>query len=186
MKGYAFAAGILVLSATFVNAQETSSTPAAEVGLNYSFVHRNSEQGLNHFNQNGGSGYFEYNLNRTVGLVGDLGGYSNGNFDRKTFSYLFGPRLNWRMSRMVPYVQFLFGGAYEWGVINGTGISTTQNGFAMAAGGGLDVNITHHIAFKPLQVEYFMSQLPQLATNLNSAQNNLRYSAGVVYRFGSK
>jgi hypothetical protein len=90
------------------------------------------------------------------------------------------------MSRVTPYVQFLFGGAYEWGVTNGTGIATTQNGFAMAAGGGVDINITRHIALKPLQVEYLMTQLPQLASNLNSAQNNLRYSAGVVYRFGGK
>jgi hypothetical protein len=185
MKRYAFAAGVLLLSATFVKAQETS-TPAYEVGVNYSFVHRNSEQGLNHFNQNGGSGYFEYNLNRNVGLVADLGGYTNGNDARQTFSYMFGPRFNWRMSRVVPYVQFLFGGADEWGFIAANGTSTTQNGFAMAAGGGVDVKITQHIAVKPLQVEYFMTQLPQLATNLNSAQNNLRYSAGVVFRFGAK
>jgi hypothetical protein len=39
---------------------------------------------------------------------------------------------------------------------------------------------------KPLQVEYLMTQLPQLASNLNSVQNNLRYSAGIVYRFGER
>jgi hypothetical protein len=185
MKQHMSAAGVLVLSATFVNAQETS-TPAVEVGVNYSFIHRNSEQGRNSYGENGGSGYFEYNLNRTIGLVGDLGGYDSGNVGRQTFSYMFGPRLNWRMSRVVPYAQFLFGGGYEWGVVNSTGISTTQNGFAMAAGGGVDVNITQHIAVKPIQVEYFMTQLPQLATNLNSAQNNLRYSAGLVFRFGAR
>jgi hypothetical protein len=121
-----------------------------------------------------------------LGLVGDLGGYDSGNVGRQTFSYMFGPRLNWRVSRVVPYAQFLFGGAYEWGVVNATGISTTQNGFAMAAGGGVDVNITQHIAVKPIQVEYFMTQLPQLASNLNAVQNNLRYSAGVVFRFGAR
>jgi len=41
-------------------------------------------------------------------------------------------------------------------------------------------------AVKPIQVEYFMTQLPQLASNLNSAQNNLRYSAGLIFRFGAK
>jgi opacity protein-like surface antigen len=185
MKKYMFATGVLLLSATFVNAQE-SGTPAAEIGVNYSFVYRNSELGRNHYNQNGGSGSFEYNLNRTIGLVADLGGYDSPNFNRQTFSYMFGPRLNWRMSRVTPYVQFLFGGAYEWGVGSTTGISTTQNGFAMAAGGGVDINITRHLAVKPLQVEYFMTQLPQLASNLNSVQNNVRYSAGLVFRFGEK
>jgi opacity protein-like surface antigen len=185
MKRYVIAVGVLLLSAAFVNAQE-SSTPAFEVGVNYSFVHRNSEPGRNSYGENGGSGYFEYNLTRTIGLVGDFGGYDSGNYNRQTFSYMFGPRLNWRMSRIVPYAQFLFGGAYEWGVVSATGISTTQNGFAMAAGGGVDVNITQHIAVKPIQVEYFMTQLPQLASNLNAVQNNLRYSPGVVFRFGLK
>lgn len=118
--------------------------------------------------------------------VGDLGGYDNGNENRQSFSYLFGSRFNWRMLRVTPYVQFLFGGSNEWGVVNSTGISTTQNGFAFAAGGGIDVNITQHIAINPLQVEYFMTQLPQRASNLNSVQNNLRYSPGVVFRFDSK
>jgi hypothetical protein len=185
MRQYTFIAAILFLSGTFVQAQE-ESTPVVEVGVNYSFVHRNNEQFTNSYGENGGSGYFAYNLNRTFGLVADLGGYDSGNYNRQTFSYMFGPRLNLRKSRVVPYVQFLFGGAYEWGFMNSTGISTTQNGFATAAGGGIDVNITQHIAVKPVQVEYFMTQLPQLASNLNSAQNNLRYSAGLVFRFGAK
>jgi hypothetical protein len=84
-------------------------------------------------------------------LVVDLGGYTGGE-NRQTFPYLFGPRLNWRMSRITPYVQFLFGGAYEWGVIGASGVSTTQNGFALAAGGGLDINITQHFAVKPFQI----------------------------------
>jgi hypothetical protein len=37
------------------------------------------------------------------------------------------------------------GGAYEWGVTGATGVSTTQNGFAMAAGGGLDINVGKHL-----------------------------------------
>jgi hypothetical protein len=49
-------------------------------------------------------------------------------------------------------VQFLFGGAYEWGVINQAGVSTTQNGFATAAGGGIDINISRHFAIKPVQL----------------------------------
>ncbi len=51
-----------------------------------------------------------------IGVVADLGGYDGGP-ERRTFTYLFGPRLNFRTSRITPYVQFLFGGAYEWGVI---------------------------------------------------------------------
>jgi len=65
-------------------------------------------------------------------------------------------------------------------------LATSNNVFATALGGGVDVRLTDHIAVKPIQVEYFMTQLPSAATNLHYAQNNLRYSAGVVFRFGSK
>ena len=183
MKRLLSAAGVLIMSATIINAQE--GTPRGEIGLTYSFFQRNNEQMTNSFNQNGGSGYFELNLNKTIGVVADLGGYGGGP-DRRTFTYLFGPRLNFRTSRITPYVQFLFGGADEWGVINQAGVSTTQNGFAMAAGGGIDINISRHFAIKPVQLEYLMTQVPQLASNLNSVQNNLRYSAGIVYRFGER
>ncbi len=186
MKLYSIVSG-LVLSGALASAQETT-TPKIEVGASYSLVRFNSGQGLREFTENGGSGYIEYNLTKVVGLVADLGGYTNGTNNFKTFSYMFGPRFNMRRSRFTPYVQFLFGGNYAW--VGSTAASpivgTTQNGFATAAGGGLDINFTKHIAFKPIQVEYLMSQLPQPSTNANSIQNNLRYSAGVVLRFGSE
>ena len=109
-------------------------------------------------NQKRGSGYYELNPSRSIGIVADLGGYAHGN--RQTLSYLFGLRVEpadvaLHAVRSVP------------------------------VGCGLDIDLTHHVAFKPFQVEYFMT-VPQLATNLNSVQNNLRASAGFVYRFGGR
>jgi hypothetical protein len=57
-------------------AQETS-TPKFEVGMNYSWLHVNSANFDRQRTGNGGSGYFEYNLNSFVGLVADFGGYAN-------------------------------------------------------------------------------------------------------------
>ena len=62
----------LLLSGALAHAQE-ETTPVVEVGANYSFIRYNSAQGLREFTENGGSGYLEYNLNRVVGLVADLG-----------------------------------------------------------------------------------------------------------------
>jgi hypothetical protein len=134
---------------------------------------------------NGGSRYFEYNLNEAIGFVGDFGGYTNTNigFDHRVFSYMSGPRLNWHHSRLTLYVQFRFGGAYAWDS-PGTG-STAQNGFASAAG-GLDVRVRQHIALKPIQIEYVATQLPTAATNLSRIQNHIQYSAGVVFPRGSE
>jgi hypothetical protein len=195
MKRYAFIAGVICLSGTFLSAQE-NGTPAVEVGVNYSFVHVTS-QGLAHYGENGGSAYAEYNLNKTVGIVADVGGYDSGNFSRHSVSYMAGPRINWRMGRAVPYVQFLFGGIHEWGLTSAVSptspfinsvppVTSSPNGFATAAGVGLDINITRHFAVKPFQVEYFMTQLPNFVETSNIVQNNLRYSGGLVFHFGEK
>jgi hypothetical protein len=195
MKRYAFIAGVICLSASFVKAQE-SNTPAFEVGASYSFVHVTTQR-LGNYGENGGSAFAEYNLNKTVGLVADLGGYDSGNRGVHTFSYMFGPRINWRMSRVVPYAQFLFGGVHEWGLtslasptspftLSVPPVTSSPNGFATAAGLGIDINVSRHVTLKPIQVEYFMTQLPNFVETSNTVQNNLRYSAGLVFNFGEK
>src|SRR5580700_7913021 len=115
MKACKFVLGALLLSAVAASAQEIA-TPKVEVGLSYSWLHVNSANFDYQRTGNGGSGYFEYNLNRTIGLVGDFGGYVNTRtgINDKALTYLFGPRFNWRRSRLNPYGQFLFGGAYAW------------------------------------------------------------------------
>ena len=102
MRKYSLLLGICIVVAA---AQESAPTPIAEVGLNYSYVHLGSAQSATS-SQDGGSGYLEYNLNKVVGLVADFGGYANGSAlpggSSDTFTYLFGPRFNWRKSRVVP------------------------------------------------------------------------------------
>src|SRR6202050_178289 len=141
MKSLTLVLGTLLTSGAVSYAQEVT-TPKYEVGLDYSWLHVNSANSDFQRTGNGGSGYFEYNLNRSIGLVGDFGGYANTRtgINDKALTYLFGPRFNWRHSRLNPYVQFLFGGAYAWA--GPTGNSNTQNSFATAAGGGLDVKLT--------------------------------------------
>ena len=95
MKAYAFLSGVLLMSSVVVNAQETAPTPQFEVGFNYGFTRVNPGGTVADFTQNGGSGYVEYNVNRVVGLVADLGGYHNGDInnvqiDNTAFTYLFG------------------------------------------------------------------------------------------------
>ena len=195
IKAYAFLSGMLLISGVVVNAQETAPTPRAEVGLNYGFTRVNTGGTAGDFTQNGGSGYLEYNLNRYVGLVADLGGYHNGNInnfqiDNTVFTYLFGPRFNWRMSRVTPYIQMLVGGARisasYFDPATSLRVAGHQNGFASALGGGLDIALTNHISLKPIQLEYLMTQDPNPFTTALHTQNNLRYSAGVVLRLGAK
>ncbi|MDP8990446.1 MAG: outer membrane beta-barrel protein [Acidobacteriota bacterium] len=172
-------------------AQEAAPTPVAEVGINYSYITTMPGGGASSFGSQGGSGAFVYNINRVIGVVADLGGYYNAaaaNSSPTTFSYLFGPRLSLRKSsKFTPYVQALFGGdRVSTSLVNAnTGSSIVQNGFAAAFGGGLDVRLTDHLAVKPFQIEYLMTQAPN-DWSLNNPRNNIRYSAGVVFRLGAK
>jgi opacity protein-like surface antigen len=179
----------LVFAAAVVRAQE-KTTPVVETGLNFSLTNLYPGSGVPSFTSIGGSGTVEYNINRTFGVVADLGGYRNNadvNFNPTTFTYLFGPRVNLRMSRITPYAQALFGGARVSTSLTDpvTGNAITQNGFAMAYGGGVDVRLKDHIYIKPFQLEYLMTQTPNIWSP-DGNQNSMRFSAGVVFRFGSK
>jgi opacity protein-like surface antigen len=195
MKTQGILLGTLLVFGVVASAQETVPTPAAEVGFSYSYTRVNPGGTLSGANANGGYGYVEYNVSKVFGLVADLGANHVGDaggvqLGNTTFEYLFGPRFNWRKSRFTPYVQVLVGGQR---FSNGFDPSSTtprlasaQNNFAAAIGGGVDFNLTSHIAVKPIQLEYLAAQVSPAGGNLNFVQNNLRYSAGVVFRFGSK
>ncbi|MFY9845616.1 MAG: outer membrane beta-barrel protein [Terriglobales bacterium] len=139
------------------------------------------------FNGNGGGGQFEYNANHWLGVVGDLAGYgatstSNGALVGGAFTYLFGPRVNFRIGgasgKFTPFVQALFGGIYT---TDGIGQSGSENNFAMTAGGGIDFRVSSHVSIRPVEAEYFMTKIPD---GLNNRQNNLRIGAGIVVRLG--
>jgi hypothetical protein len=160
------------------------ATPVIESGFNYSFTRVNAGASIGSYTANGGSGDVEYNLNKAVGMVADLDGNYVGNanelsLSNTTFISLFGPRFNWRVSRVTTYVQTLVGGARFSNALDSNLpnpiLGGSRNGFAGAIGG---------IAVKPFQVEYLITETPSAFSNVNHAQNNLRYSAGLVFRFG--
>ncbi len=136
------------------------------------------------YNGNGGGGQLEYNANRWLGVVGDLGGFyatssGNGSFAGGVFTYLFGPRVNFRRGKVTPFAQVLFGGVRTTdGIAQSTG---TENNFAMTAGGGIDFKVSRHVSVRPIQAEYFMTKIHD---GLNNRQNNLRVGAGIAVRLG--
>ncbi len=136
------------------------------------------------YNGNGGGGQLEYNANRWLGLVGDLSGFyatssGSGAFAGAAFTYLFGPRVNFRRGKVTPFAQALFGGVWTTdGIAQSTG---PENNFAMTAGGGIDFKVSQHVSIRPIQAEYFMTKIPD---GLNNRQDNLRLGAGIVIRLG--
>jgi hypothetical protein len=189
MKSIHAVVALIVFGALTASAQESAPTPVFEAGVNFSLLNSHPGGGASSFYSQGGSATLIYNFNSRFSAVADLGAYHNtsdSNNAPVTFSYLFGPRVSFRKSRFTPYVQGLFGGARQWSYLTpGTGGGTAQNGFAMAFGGGVDFRLNQHWMLKPGQVEYVYTQLPNTLST-NGSQNNIRYSAGVVFTFGSK
>jgi hypothetical protein len=180
--------------------------PKADLFLGYSFLRVNTASTIPAFTMNGGLGALGLNFNDHVGIEFEFGGYHNGNinnheFDTTALTYLFGPRISVGRSKVVdPYIHALFGGIRGTTSIfvaptNGTGDTTggsrasaSQNNFAMALGGGLDLRLGKHFALRPIQLDYFLTrfEIPDPVTLVTSNRNNhdLRYAAGIVFLFG--
>ena len=181
--------------------------PRLELFLGYSYVR--AVPALADGNRlvwlNGGSTSVAFNMNRYLGLVGDFGAYTNSqmrftgaytstldvdNPNIAVLSYLFGPRLSFRQhDRFTPFAQALFGGVHAnrvtlKGCTTNCTLLPAQDSFAMTAGGGLDLRVHRHIAIRLIQAEYLMTRFPSYTTGSAGTQNDMRLSAGVVFRFG--
>jgi len=152
----------------------------------------------------------QYNLTKLLGIKADF----SGNYGKPanvpgvtgipsahSYSFLFGPVVSARTGRFTPFAQALFGanrislGSSTikglpppfGGVISTTGYSETA--FAMAFGGGLDVKISHHFAYRLGQFDYLFTKhcLAVAGTctlGVDGApaahQNNFSFSTGIV------
>ncbi len=187
-KRFTSALLLLTLCTGVQRVHAQSETPQLDLYGGYDYVRFNVNAKVpgfpasSSYNGNGGGGQLEYNMDRWLGVVGDVSGYGIPTYGATAaaMSYLFGPRINLRERRVTPFAQTLFGGLLA---SNGVGVGGTQNHFAMTAGGGLDVNVSQHVAVRPVQAEYFMTRYPD---GLDNRQNNFRYSAGVILHVGSK
>jgi len=182
--------------------------PKAEVSANYSLLVYNPAKNLTGSrNLNGGGGAFVFNLGKYLGLKGEFQGYASttatwtipaGNATLKPgvystqgnmFTYLFGPQFNYRAKKARIFGETLFGGAYTNAysqIATAAGVSnpsTNNNGFAMAFGGGLDINASKSVSLRLAEVDYMMTrfQWPAIGTN---NQSNFRYQAGIVFNLG--
>jgi outer membrane protein OmpA-like peptidoglycan-associated protein len=186
-------------------AEPTSSmrgqnTPGGELFLGYSYVRFNTDTAVipggvsvsEHFDMiPGGTAQLTGNVNNWFGLAADIAGYGVhdvGGVDGKLWTYLFGPRFYLSRGKLSPFINTLVGGAR----INSTlkipmgdtvffNRSFHQNAFAAAGGGGLDWNASRHVAIRLVQGEYLYTNF---SDNRSNRQNNLRLSAGIVWRFG--
>jgi opacity protein-like surface antigen len=184
------------------------------VGFNYSRI--NSSTDVPSFSANGAGGQVAINVNRVLGLVADIGAVHNGNIeqyklDTTLTNVLFGPRFNIRKGRVIPYGQFLMGGVHAStsGQVAATlpstvppivpGIpapqpgapvslraSASQTAFAYVLGGGLDIKINKYVAFRAIDLGWFMTRLQNIRTQQDKNQDHIRVMTGLNFTFGGR
>jgi hypothetical protein len=182
---------LLLAGALTAAAQERSEV---DLSLHYSYIHAQQvSSGGCCFQMNGGGISLTYHANRWLGLEADIGSAYTGNVNGSGFnlnltSYLFGPRISLhRGRRLSSYGHVLFGGGHAGGTLYTRGFSVgssspaAQNAFMMAAGGGVDVALNRRFGLRLLQADWYFGKFPNGSTH---RQDNLRLSAGIVFRFG--
>jgi len=186
-----------------------AGTPKAELFFGYSYLRAvpTLADGNRMVWLNGGSTSIAFNFNRHFGIVGDFGGFddseirlagtganSSSTVDSSgtAYTYLIGPRLSFRNhTRITPFVQALLGGIHASDVNLSSGCTgagctflPAEDSFAMTAGGGLDIKVSHHFAFRIVQAEYLMTRFDNFSTGASASQNDMRLSSGIVFRLG--
>jgi opacity protein-like surface antigen len=132
------------------------------------------------------------NITKHIGIVGEFSRFTISesftvpvlggiNVDSNVLTYLFGPRITLHRGKAEPFVHALLGGARENDKFSGGLVDkVTENAFAFALGGGLDVKVNDNFAIRVAQVDYLGDKL-----GVETA-NNFRYSVGVVIRLGKR
>lgn len=199
---------ITFLSLVTMAAAAQDEYPKFEVPVGFSFVNVHPNQSaLTSFNVFGGGGGFVYNFTPLFGVKADFMGYTQGtgqklvdngqilgNVSGNLFTYMFGPQIKKHSGKFQPFAEGLFGAAHtnldanicklEDGCGSGSG---NNNGFAMEFGGGLDIPITEHIQFRPVEVDYLYTHFgSNHIAGASASQNNFKYVAGVNFTFGGK
>ena len=180
----------VVLLASF--ASFAQDTPKAEVFGGYSYFRSNPADGYS-MNMNGWTASVTGYVNKWFGITGEAGGYykkeglsigSTTLFGESNHVYTFmgGPTIASHSSKtFTPFAHALFGIASKKGSpeILGLSFSTgSDNGFAMAVGGGVDINMSKNVAIRVIQADYIMDRVGGIRND------NARVSAGIVFRFG--
>jgi len=132
-------------------------------------VHASAAENLNSWF--GGVLDFSTHFGSNAGLVGSTAAL---NVNAETIMY--GPRFSYRKSRAItPSVHALFG------AIRGSrgfdDISEAKYRFAVGVGGEIDVRINDRVALRLVQADYIPTHF------LDLRQDNIRVSAGFVFRF---
>jgi opacity protein-like surface antigen len=180
---------VLVFSQRTVAQEETHALDLF-MGYSYARVKTSTVSGLGSFGLNGGEAALSYRVTPWITAVADFGvlavrHHASDIVGIETHgtqtSYVFGPRLTpFRWRRTTPFAQGLFGlGHASHGLYDTVG---SQQSFAWAVGGGVNIRLNGSFSLRPLQMDFFQTKFTE-SGNGRQYQNDVRASAGIVLHF---
>jgi hypothetical protein len=163
-----------------------AETPAGEVYGGYQLFHHPGDDGSDGVNYHGFLASGEYNITSYLGAVGEFG-YVQHTFEgdseaEKFTTFLFGPRVSYRMDKARLFAHFLLGvGRFSFA-------GESASNYTHAIGGGVDIALNDTISIRPAQLDLVQIRWTEDFDGESFSEwfNHLRYSGGVVIKFGSK
>ena len=141
----------LVLLCAGISQSQTPDVPKWDFTGAYVYNFLETPPPRTHKSLNGASGAIGWNFRKWAALEGDVT-YTTAqinNIRRNLITYTFGPRFTQRNKLAQPFVHALAGGGH----LSGFGNST--NGWAGKFGGGVDLVVGDHFAFRAFEVDYY-------------------------------
>jgi hypothetical protein len=126
---------------------------------------------------------FTHDIAKRWAITGELDLNKANGHDATDIGYRIGPRFNLTTRhRIVPFVQFLLGGAHMHAVNTRyalPNIDSTWDGFSWLGGGGVDVRVSHHFGMRG---QIGVASVP-FGIHVVDRDYWPQYSGGVTYRW---
>lgn len=174
--GIAPTALFLLLMVSAARPCRAQDIPRIQVFGGYSYTRFDSPS-FGFANTTGMNGYNfspAYNFFRGLGLAAEISGQYGSNIN--LIDAAIGPQFLYPKGKLLFFGHALFGEARSKVQV---GKEEEDSEFAVAVGGGMDLNVTSHFALRVFQVDYLHT------TFFQTSQNNMRFSTGLVYRWGA-
>ena len=183
---------VTMLAATALLAQEKPAVAGVprfplQVAALYN-VTRSQTIGSTSFWMQGAGMQIEGRFYRGLGAVADINGshiaaIGSTGVGLDLVTATFGPRYTWRPARgkYAVYGQALAGEGIGFNSVfpGAAGASSTSFNLAVKMGGGMNVDMSPHLALRAFEADWVRTELPNAGSNV---QNNLALGAGIVFR----
>lgn len=186
------ALSLSTLIPVYVGAQSRDSArggvPNVDLYAGYSYVFNTYNPTSTSYSVNGMNGWDASLklpiLGQFLGIKGDVSGFyrnDNPQFNPKAYFFLVGPQVGFHMGKSTLFAHGMVGSAH----LTSSALPniTSDNSFAVAVGGGLDIGVARWLAWR-VTGDFYNTHYKATNQNFNEITNsNGRVSTGPVLRF---